>query len=392
MSGGRPNIPKTVKAVEAGSKFLQSLASQTIRVAYPSHWFAPVRLSRFAHTIEEETIRWMVSLGMVPTVQCLAHLRSMEPRHYAGYSHSMAAYDHALAYCKYITTWLLWDDQRVEVATDYGQVEPPLEALAGEEVAPAHRHDPYVIAFRHIGDEYEKLGASRTWRMRFSDRMKEWARHAVAEEKVRRAVGPERAGRVFEDALRLRAVTVGIRPNSIPLERAAGIEVPLEVHGDPDYGILIDQAATICCIVNDLVGVPKDIRNDQVLSNLILYNSQAFGASLKDSYAAILKIHDEAVRTFDCLADRLLKKLDPTLRERIDTFFDYLRYMDSGFGFWHQDCHRYQRYVAVEDQVAFRIAITVEDRNLVHGIPHRKGQSGRTANPATDTTRGCAPL
>lgn len=38
----------------------------------------------------------------------------MEPRHYAGNTHSMAAYEHALMYCKYITMWLLWDDDCVE--------------------------------------------------------------------------------------------------------------------------------------------------------------------------------------------------------------------------------------------------------------------------------------
>ena len=188
--------------------------------------------------------------------------------------------------------------------------------------------------------------------------MKEWARHAVAEEIVRRNGGENQANREFDDALRLRAVTVGIRPNSIPLERAAGIEIPSEIHTDPEYGALVDQAALICCIVNDLVGVPKDIRNDQKKSNLVLYYSLCFGASLHDSYAAILKIHDEAVNRYDSLAEGLLNKMKPDLRERMETFFDYLRYMDSGFGFWHRDCHRYQRYVAIEDQVAFRIAIT----------------------------------
>jgi len=335
----------------------EDVKTHVLSVSYPQYWFAPVELSPFASTIEEETIDWMESLGLVKNVERRAHLRAMEPRHYAGYSHSMASYEHALMYCKYITMWLLWDDECVEVATDYSDVAEPLMALAGEDVPTARKDDPYVLAFKHIGDEYERLGASREWRIRFAANMSEWAKHAVEEEIVRRKGSDGISSRSFSDAIKLRAVTSGIRPNILPLERAVGIEVPHEIHTDPDYKELVDQAARICSFVNDLVGVPKDIENKQKETNLILYHQMRSGGTLHDSYVAILKIHDKAVEAYDELAAKLLAKTPPVFRERMSTFLNHLRYMDSGFGLWHTDCIRYQRWVPVEENRAFRIHI-----------------------------------
>lgn len=121
-----------------------------LSVSYPGHWFAPLPLSPYAATIEEKTMEWMDSLGLVRSTQRRARLLAMEPRHYAGYSHSMASYEHALMYCKYITMWLLWDDECVEVATDHSEIAAPLMALAGENVPSAKENDPYVRAFKHI--------------------------------------------------------------------------------------------------------------------------------------------------------------------------------------------------------------------------------------------------
>lgn|SRR3990167_9693539 len=338
----------------------------TISVSYPKHWFAPVELSTFAMTIEEVTINWMTSLGLVLTPKVLAHLRAMEPRHYAGYSHSMANYDHALIYCKYITMWLLWDDERVEVADDYMQVHVPLQALAGDNVD-TQMSDPYIVAFKYIGDEYERLGATREWRVRFATSMMEWAKHAVEEEIVRRKGSENQPNRSFMEAVKLRAVTVGIRPNSIPLERAVGIELLAEIPTDPDYKALIDRAARICCIVNDLVGVPKDIQNNQIKSNLVLYHRICFKTSLLESYHAILDLHDQAIDEYDKLAEKLLLKVDPDFRERLQTFISHIRYMDTGFGFWHRDCIRYQELVAVENKLAFCISINERLDNFQNG-------------------------
>lgn len=346
----------TLEIHSAADLTLYNWHKHTIAVTYPSHWLAPIKLSPFAVTIEEETIHWMSSIHLAPDSECYNHIRNMEPRHYAGYSHSMAAYDHALMYCKYITMWLLWDDQCVEPAQNLIDIELPLRALAGEHNL-LSTYDPYVIAFRHIGDEYERLGASCAWRIRFADKMREWAYYAVEEEKIRRLGTINEVNRSFEEAVRLRAITVGIRPNSITLERAVGIELPDTIVQSSEYQLLIDKAALICCIINDIVGVPKDLLNQQIKSNLILYHRMCFNTSLQEAYYAVLALHDEAVLDYDCLAQKLLENCPSDFKERLSVFIDHLRYMDTGFGFWHRDCVRYQNWIAGEENYIFRIEI-----------------------------------
>ena len=354
-SHGNDTITSGITVLESKRLFSEDITRKVINISYPDYWFAPVKLSPFAKTIEEETIKWMDSLNLISNASTLAHLRAMEPCHYAGYSHSMAAYDHALVYCKYITMWLLWDDERVEVAKDFSSIEQPLNALSGELIEKSP--DPYMAAFKHIGDEYERLGASRNWRIRFADKMKEWALNAIQEEAVRRSKHNADV-RDFEDAVKLRAITVGIRPNSVTLERAVGIELPDYICSHSHYLELIDQAALICCLINDVVGVPKDINNNQLNSNLVLYYKSYFKTSLYDAYQAIVELHNTAVKRYDELVQKLLHICELDFKEKLHTFCSHLRYMDTGFGFWHKDCIRYQNLVALEKNNFFRLDIT----------------------------------
>ncbi|VWD04427.1 (-)-delta-cadinene synthase [Burkholderia lata] len=344
-----------VQIVRSGEE-ARGLREYRLKIQYPDRWFAPLALSPFAKSIEEETVSWMQGLDLIKDDHCLAHVLAMEPRHYAGYSHSMASYDHALMYCKYITMWLLWDDERVEVAKEFDEVEGPLVALRGDRVAEHLVDDPYVHAFKHIGDEYERLGASRRWRQRFADRMSEWAAHAIQEEVVRRN-HTENGARSFDEAVKLRAVTVGIRPNSIPLERAVGIELSDEFVKSEEYELMLECAARVCCIINDVVGVPKDIANNQRQSNLIIYYMMIHETSLLDAYRGVLKVHDDAIDTYDKLTMEILRASPSSKREKLSYFFDNLRYMDTGFGMWHRDCVRYQDRVAAQGGQSFRISI-----------------------------------
>lgn len=324
----------------------------TLLISYPKSWFAPIKLSPFSASIETETIDWMTQLSLIKDKKKLQQVLDMEPRYYAGYTHSMAAYEHALMYCKYITMWLLWDDDCVEIAASVNQVMSPLLALAGK-FSNRKQNNSYNEAFMNIGNEYERLGASKNWRLRFSNRMLEWAKYAIQEEKIRNNIKNHN----FENALKLRSFTVGIRPNTLPLERAVGIEIPDEILIDPNYEKLLDNAARICCIVNDIVSVPKDLNNNQVYSNLVLYYQHLNKTSLHHSFQALIKIHDNAVIQFDYLAKELLRKVKKSFYERLETYLCQLRYMDSGFGFWHQHCARYQKLIAVENENAYRLSI-----------------------------------
>ncbi|MFG2341012.1 hypothetical protein [Streptomyces yangpuensis] len=327
----------------------------TLPISYPAHWMSPVRLSSFAGTIEDRTIAWMAALGLVPSPAVAEEIRAMEPRHYGGYALSLASHEYALAFCQYVTMWLRWDDEVVENATSVSQVLPPLLALAGIEVGQAHRGDPYVRAFGYLGDEYERLGASRLWRITFADTMRDWAVQAVREENLRRSTTG--ADRTVEETLALRVVTIGLLPTTMTLERAVGIELTGSLRADPDYRALVDQASRIVCIVNDLVAVGKDLQHGQEASNTVLCDRRNHGHGLRDAYEALIDVHDQSIDAYDHLASRLLGRADTDFRERLAALLAQLRYMCSGFALWHTTAARYRRYLAVEAGRAFQPSI-----------------------------------
>jgi hypothetical protein len=57
------------------------------------------------------------------------------------------------------------------------------------------------------------------------------------------------------------------------------------------------------------------------------------------------------------LAAKLLRKTPSEFLEKLNTFFSHLRYMDSGFGYWHQDCIRYQQYVSSDGELYFTLSV-----------------------------------
>lgn len=335
----------------------KSVELKEIHLNYPKEWFSPVKISPFFNTIEKETVDWMHSLGLIPSEEIRKHIIAMDPRHYAGYSLPLSSYEHALLYCKYITMWLLWDDNIVEKSDTFNSdISEPLLALAGENISDVKK--PYVLAFKHIGDEYERLGATRSWRVRFANKMEEWARNAIIEEDVRQS----NLERSFDEAVRLRSITVGIRPNSLPLEMSVGFELPQEIYNNPVYLEILEQVAIICCIINDLVGVPKDLRNNQINSNLVLFNMTKFQVHLEQAYKNIIEYHDRAILKLDSLSNQLLQNCKESHKERLKEIIYNLRYMDTGFGFWHQDCIRYQNLLPVIGNRAFRIKIHEDNK------------------------------
>lgn len=350
------NRSRTVQIISTNQP-VQDISQHRLEFQYPKHWFAPVSLSPFSNQIEDETILWMQQLGLINNDASLSHVLAMEPRFYAGYSHSMASYEYALLYCKCVTMWLLWDDERVETAKKFGEIEGPIKALRGDSVSAELANDPYVKAFRHIGDEYERLGASKTWRQRFAESMTEWAIHAIQEERLRQNDSYDENW-TFDKAISLRTLTIGLKPACIPLEQTAGVRFSNKTIQSEAYNAILDFASKICFIVNDIVGVPKDIAKNQSKSNLVLHYMNCNNVSLLDSYMHIIKIHDEAVLAYDELASDILRSSPSDKHDEMNSFFDYLRYMETGFTMWQAECTRYQNKLAVHNQVAYKIGIS----------------------------------
>lgn len=295
----------------------------------------------------------MKKLGLLPTKQVEESVRKIEPRYITGYPLCLANYDYALIFCKCLTLWLLFDDVAVEVADDPETIIPPFDALAGNSITPIHLLNPFVVAFKEIGEEYERLGASTQFRQRLGNSMKEWVRFSVQEAIIRTS----NQDRTFEEALDLRCGTIGMRPTAMLLERTIGIEMPDEISDDPLYQKCIDLAALTCCTINDLVGVGKDLIQQQMKTNIVLSHFVSMGKSLEHSYESIISIHDKAVNDFDSCTAQLLRRVDCVRYERLSWFFMALRYMQTGFAKWHQNCKRYLQYVVSEGDSILQISI-----------------------------------
>lgn len=325
-------------------------------LSYPVRWISPILSSPFSKTIEDKTIQWMKKLGLVPSDRVEENIRKMQLRHYAGYSHSLASYDHSLVYCKCITLWLFWDDVEVELANDLESVMPSINSLAGKSPNTADLLNPFVVGFKEIGDDYERLGASRKLRQRFADGMKEWAKIAIQEE----AVWKSNQSRTLQEAIYMRFLTIGVRAASILVERAVGIEIPDEILKDPLYLKCIDSAAVICGIGNDLVSVGKDLSQNRIKSNVVLLHFDSTGESLEKAYEVMISIRDKAIADFDSYTDELLKRVNNEWYERLHCFFMSLRYLDSGFDLWHQDCIRYQEFLVTENDDMFEVRVKTQ--------------------------------
>src|SRR5215217_1331041 len=297
----------------------------------------------------------MKGLGLLPTPHQLETVRAMSPRHYGGGPASMLPFESALAFTRYVTMWLLWDDEVAESPTRMEALELDFAAMAGLPL-PEEARTPYREAWVQTGDAIERLGGSSALRKRWVLSMREFARHALLAGELCR--GPSPDVRSSAEALRLRTFTIGLIPTLIYEEACCGVELPDALARSDDYREFCLRASIVMGIQNDLASLAKDFQQGSLNTNLVLRHWSRTGCSLQEAYGALIDIHDKAIDTFDALAERLLSRVAPPLRERVATYFDTVRFVETGFGFFHVHAHRYARWTAMEGGCAHRFELT----------------------------------
>src|SRR5262245_14994532 len=176
--------PRPLDVCESGD-LPRDVEVRQFELRYPARWFAPVHQHPRAWDIEEDTISWMRDLGLVSAPEQLDAVRAMYPRVYGGCPVSMVPYEHSLIYTEYVTMWLLWDDGVVESATDMESLRDDFDAMAG--IGGSGRATtPYAAAWRHVGDQIERLGGSAALRRRWVDSMRDYGEYAIYEGQIRR--------------------------------------------------------------------------------------------------------------------------------------------------------------------------------------------------------------
>jgi hypothetical protein len=186
--------------------------------------------------------------------------------------------------------------------------------------------------------------------------MREYAEYAVAEVKVRNSLSVD--DRSFDDALFMRAVTIGVKPAIVYLEACSGIELAGLITATEEYRQMARCATALQWIQNDLASLPKDSLKNEIDTNIVLRYRRDFTCSLLSACQEIINIHDESIDEFERMAQRLLANTEGRTQQQLKTYLDYVRYMETGFGFYHTRADRYVRQAVIEDGNALRLTLT----------------------------------
>lgn len=337
-------------------------------ISFPKHWFSkvPGHLSPHAKVIEEELVTWMVDMGLASTPKLVERVRTLEQGHISGFIAPSAPYEQSLLLAKFILMEFVLDDDIAERNPCLEDLMRPLRALGGLGTDPT---DPYAVGCGAVGDDYEKYGASREWRLRF---MKSFM-GAAESSQLEQAMWKGDYLPSFEEVLRIRRSCAAMEPIIMGLEQAADAELPMEVWQDRDFKELMAMAETITAINNDIISVPKDlfVKSDlnQAMSNLVLYHQMLNECSLLEAVKAMSALKDRAIERFDLLSEQILVKLgssSPVLDRKLRAVITSTRESQVGLIRWQLKCRRYHSYCVVENGMAYKIDLESQEGGI-HG-------------------------
>jgi hypothetical protein len=323
---------------------------------FPRIWRADPVQNRYAASIELETLRWLASYGIGRSAEEARKLRDFSCGMYGGYSLPLADFRTALLVTEFISLWLFWDD--VQVEEEFGwSTESVVAALSGHG-CPVHS-SRYVAAWADLGARLRQT-QSEAWLLRLATSMRQWLDNARVETAMAKAYRSENVCPDVDVLFDCRTISIGMFPTFFLIEFAEGFELPDSVHDDPNVVALKRLASRLVGMGNDLGGLAKDIENRWL--NLVLVFMERFASTVEHAFERLVRIHNEDVREFDALAERLPSfgaDADPLVRGWVQA----IRHNVYGFALWEATASRYQARKAV-----------VGDRALVAPVVHGASQ------------------
>jgi hypothetical protein len=164
----------------------------------------------------------------------------------------------------------------------------------------------------------------------------------------------------FDDLIEMRSITSGIWPAAVLCERNEGIELPHEIHQSEVYHKLILKAGLILRIMNDLLGVGKDIVEKHEINLVLTHNKLTNPGTLQASCKAMIIRHTEALREFDQLVEEVMVTVvTKEWEERVRGYASALRQFAYGFECWLEKAHRYSQYTPYENNHVLVIKTTI---------------------------------
>ncbi|CAF3392141.1 unnamed protein product, partial [Rotaria sp. Silwood2] len=239
--------------------------------------------------------------------------------------------------------------------------------------------EPCFQVWSSIADIYVRFGADETWCNRMCNAIKEWIelgiREVIGKQRIKQSssltelrtqipvtltsydhpslrqgtkektVTVDMSGMsLLEVLLRQRIATIGIPMMSLLLEQSCGLNLSSI---DPLLRPAINVAAIMPSLVNELVGMGRDLRGEP---NFTLIYRQMFNCSLQQSIYFTLTLHDLAMKTFDQNIQKILQSLkSPSLQHHVSIYMQYLRLLVRGFAQWHHYSDRFKNLFAVDE-------------------------------------------
>jgi 5-epi-alpha-selinene synthase len=281
------------------------------------------------------TVQWVSQFKLIPEAD-LPHFQTLD---YHGLS-ARAFPDAGLRELVLINDWMTlfyifdktWDDaqpERLAVAQSL-----LLDSLRGTRSASA-AGNPLFAALDDIRRRMLEFG-SEAWVQRFCQSIADYFNACLweARNKLEQSV-PDIASYI-----RMREMTGAVQPSF----ELAGVlrlaELPPEMMEDPTIKRLNVLANHIICWSNDIISLAKEMQVGEV-HNLVLILQREQGGSVEEALQRAATMHDEEVRAFVELEQRLPswgERLDPGIRSYVDVLRCWMRAnMD-----WSLDSERYR--------------------------------------------------
>ncbi len=246
--------------------------------------------SAHAHTVNEATLAWAATTGIVASERGASKLRASRIGWLAARAFPHASIAGLQVAADWTALFCLLDD-RCETLSPLA-LSPVLASLldafrwgdAGDSA------DPFALAMASLG---ARMGALSTpaWTARFSDRL-EALFAGFALEAAHRAAGvrPD-----FASYLDLREITVGLHPQFELFELTDGVTLPEAVRAHPELAAMRAASALAVGLANDIFTCERE-RMEGEVHNVVLVLMQREELSLRDAVTRAVALHDERVR------------------------------------------------------------------------------------------------
>ncbi|CAF4933148.1 unnamed protein product, partial [Rotaria sp. Silwood1] len=357
---------------------------------------------------EHEVKDWYMSaLGTFLSSSMKERLWQLEPAEWSAFLQPYGANNHVELMGKFLAIFILIDDEIVEGKASqqqsialqqlliFGEIwKLAFQRRNGHQTASKSLatkiHDialktniallePCLNAWSAIADSYVRLGADEAWCNRMCNAIQEWIelgiREVVGKQRIKQSSSlsdlltnipvtltsydhpsPHQAvmGKtatvnmgglsLLEILIRQRIATIGVPMMSLLLEQSCGLNLSSI---DSLLRPSIDVVAITSSLVNDLIGMARDLRGEP---NFVLVYRQIFNCSLQQSIRFALALHDLTIKKFDQNVQDILQSLpSPSLQHHVAIYMERLRMLVRGYAHWHHHSDRYKNLIALDE-------------------------------------------